>query len=109
MIPKVNLKNKIKEIDGRPWHPVEVAIVNDQVIRLALYKGEYHWHKHENEDEFFYVLRGQITIQIKDGRDLVLNEGEVAVVPKGIEHCPKSDVESYVLMFEPYELKSTGN
>ena len=106
MIPKVNLKDKIKEIGGRPWFPVDVARVNNQVVRLALYKGEYHWHKHDNEDEFFYVLQGRITIQMKDHPDLALCEGDMAVVPKGIEHCPKSGIESYVLMFEPYELKS---
>jgi len=95
MIPKIDLKEKIKEINGSPWHPVEVARVNDQVIRIALYKGEYHWHKHDNEDEFFYVLQGQITIQFKNKPHLTLNEGEIAVVPKAVEHCPKSDVESY--------------
>jgi len=109
MLPKISLKDKIKEINGRPWYPVEVARVNDQVIRIALYNGEYHWHKHDNEDELFYVLQGQITIQMKDYPDLILNEGEIAVVPEGVEHCPKSDVESYVLMFEPYELKSKGD
>jgi len=109
MVPKINLKDKIKEINGRPWFPVEVARLNNQVVRMALYKGEYHWHKHDNEDEFFYVLQGRITIQIKNNPDLALNEGEIAVVPKGAEHCPKSDVESYVLMFEPYELKSKGD
>ena len=109
MVPKINLKDKIKEINGRPWFPVEVARLNNQVVRMALYKGEYHWHKHDNEDEFFYVLQGRITIQIKNNPDLALNEGEIAVVPKGAEHCPKSDVESYVLMFEPYKLKSKGD
>ena len=54
-------------------------------------------------------MQGQITIQMKDYPDLILNEGEIAVVPEGVEHCPKSDVESYVLMFEPYELKSKGD
>jgi len=109
MVPKINLKDKIKEINGRPWFPVEVARLNNQVVRMALYKGEYRWHKHDNEDEFFYVLQGRITIQMKNNPDLALNEGEIAVVPKGAEHCPKSDIESYVLMFEPYELKSKGD
>lgn len=109
MVPKINLKDKVKEINGRPWFPVEIARVNNQVVRMALYKGKYHWHKHDNEDEFFYVLQGRITIQMKNNPDLALNEGEIAVVPKGVEHCPKSDVESYVLMFEPYELKSKGD
>ena len=97
------------EIGGMPWFPVDVAGVNNQVVRMALYKGEYHWHKHDNEDELFYVLQGRITIQMKNYPDLVLSEGDMAVVPKVIEHCPKSGAESYVLMFEPYELKSKGD
>ena len=108
MISKIQLQEKIKEINGRAWSPIDIAKVNDQVVRMALFKGEYHWHTH-NEDEFFYVLEGKITIQIKGQPDLVLQEGEIVVVPKGTEHCPKSDVESYVLMFEPQALKSTGD
>ncbi|HLD05190.1 MAG TPA: cupin domain-containing protein [Candidatus Nanoarchaeia archaeon] len=108
MISKIQLNEKIKEINGRAWLPIEVAKVNDQVVRMALFKGNYHWHTHQ-EDEFFYVLKGKISIRIKGQSDLVLQEGEIAVVPKGVEHCPKSDVESYVLMFEPQVLKSTGD
>ncbi len=109
MIPKINLKDKIREINGKPWFPVEIARVNDQVVRMALVKGEYHWHKHANEDELFYVLSGEMTIQIKEGKDITLKEGEIAVVPKGVEHCPKSSQDTYILMFEPYELKSRGD
>lgn len=108
MISKILLKEKIKEIGGRAWFPIEVAKLNDQVIRMALFKGNYHWHTH-GEDEFFYVLKGEITIQVKGQTDLVLQEGEITVVPKGVEHCPKSDIDSYVLMFEPQVLKSMGD
>ena len=108
MITKIQLDEKIKEIAGRAWLPIDVIKVNDQVVRIALFKGDYHWHTHE-EDEFFYVLKGAITIQIKDQPDVTLQEGEISVVPKGMEHCPKSDRESYVLMFEPQSLKSTGD
>ena len=108
MISKIQLKEKIKEIGGRAWFPIEVAKLNDQVVRMALFKGSYHWHTH-GEDEFFYVLKGAITIQVKEQPDVVLQEGEITVVPKGVEHCPKSDVESYVLMFEPQVLKSAGD
>ena len=65
MIPTVNLEDSIKEIDG-PWSPIEIARVNDQVVRMALLDGEFHWHKHTNEDELFYVYKGSITIQLKD-------------------------------------------
>jgi len=109
MIPITNLKEKIKEINSRPWYPVDVARVNDQVVRMALVNGEYHWHKHENEDELFYVLSGEMTIQIKDKEDIKLKEGEIVVIPKGVEHCPKSSQDTYILMFEPYSLKSEGD
>ncbi|MFX1253261.1 MAG: cupin domain-containing protein [Promethearchaeota archaeon] len=109
MIGKISLKDKIQEIGDRPWTPIEVAKVNDQVIRIALCDGEYHWHKHEKEDELFYVHKGSIIIQFKDRENVVLNEGELLVVPRGVEHCPKSLEKSYVLMFEPYTLKSPGD
>jgi len=69
--------------------------------------GVYNWHTHA-EDEFFYVVKGEISIQVKGQPDIVLCEGEMAVVPKGVEHCPKSETDSYVLMFEPNTLKSDG-
>lgn len=109
MIPIIKLKDKIEEIAGRPWHPIEVARINDQVVRMALVKGEYHWHKHANEDELFYVLRGEIVIQIKDHPNIELGQGEMTVIPKAVEHCPKSSQDTYILMFEPYVLKSRGD
>ena len=98
----------MKEIT-KPWTPIDVARFNDQVVRLALFRGEYHWHRHENEDELFFVFKGKITIQLRGQNDMVLNEGEMGLVPKGIEHCPKSDDDSYVLMIEPFSLSSAGN
>lgn len=110
MIPLTNINDKIKKIAGKPWYPIEVARVNDQVIRVALFKGEYHWHQHKDKDELFYVLKGEIMIQMKQPyKDVKLHEGDIAVVPKGVEHCTKSLIDSYVLMFEPYELKSEGD
>ncbi len=109
MISKSTITDKIAEINGKPWSPVDVAEVNDQIIRLALFDGEYHWHKHDNEDEFFLVHSGQIVIQIKDQPDITLQAGETAVIPKGVEHCPKSIEPSYVLMFEPRDTELKGN
>jgi len=65
VIPIISLKEKLSEIAERPWHPIELAKVNDQVVRMALCIGEYHWHKHTNEDELFYILKGELTIQMK--------------------------------------------
>ena len=108
-ISVASINGGISRIAGRPYTPIDLARINDQVVRMALIKGEYHWHHHENEDELFYVVSGKITIQMKPPHsDITLNEGEMAVIPKGIEHCPISDEESYVLMFEPASLQSTG-
>ena len=108
MIHTINLKEKIKEV-SKPWSPIEIYKVNDQVVRLALYDGEYPWHKHANEDELFFVYRGSIIIRVKGYPNITLREGEIAVMPKGVEHSPKSLEPSYVLMFEPQALKSQGN
>jgi len=108
MIRTINLKDKIKELT-KPWFPIEISRVNDQVARLALYDGEYPWHKHANEDELFYVYRGSIVIRVRGHPNITLQEGEIAVIPKGVEHSPRSLEPSYVLMFEPQALKSQGD
>ncbi len=108
MISLIVIEEKIKEIAGRSWFPVEVARVNDQAVRLALFEGEYHWHQHDNEDELFYVYSGKILIQLKDQADITLSAGEVTVVTKGMQHCPKALEPSYVLMFEPIAINSQG-
>jgi quercetin dioxygenase-like cupin family protein len=108
MIPTTSLEQHIGKI-SEPWSPVTLARVNDQVVRLALFKGEYHWHRHTDEDELFYVCRGNIVIQLRDQPDIELREGEMAVVPKGVEHCPKAEDSAHVLMFEPASLQSRGD
>ncbi len=109
MIPVIDLEQKIEEIGGKPYSPVEVARVNDKVVRMALVDGEFHWHKHAGEDELFYVYKGEIEIQYKDRDNVRLKKGQMHVVPKGIEHCPKSIEPSYVLLFEPYQVNTHGD
>ena len=109
MISIISLREKIKEINGKPWSPVEVARINDQVVRMALLEGKFHWHKHRNEDELFYVVKGKIVIQLKDQPNITLREGQMAVIPKSMEHCPTSQEPSYVLLFEPYVLQTQGD
>jgi len=106
-INSVDIEAKCDEID-EPWSPVDLATVNDQVVRMALFQGEYHWHRHE-EDELFYVYRGEVTIGTRGHPDVVLGPGEMAVVPRRVEHRPESAGPSYVLMFEPLLLKSKGD
>ena len=108
MITVVDVGEKAGEL-ADPWLPVELAFVNDQVIRIALFHGEYHWHRHIDEDELFYVVKGGITIRLRDQSDVILEEGQLCVVPKDVEHRPESEDPSVVLLFEPRVLKSRGN
>jgi len=94
---------------SEPWSPVDVAYVNDQVIRMAVFHGVYHWHRHVEEDELFYVVEGSITIKVRGGEDVRLNKGQLCVIPRNVEHCPQSDEPSVVLLFEPRDLKSRGD
>lgn len=91
----------MKQID-KPWSPLDVVKFDDSIVRLALFDGEYKWHSHDNMDELFCVHQGKINIQLKNQDDVELNKGELLVVPKNIEHCPKSVEPSYVLMIEKF-------
>jgi mannose-6-phosphate isomerase-like protein (cupin superfamily) len=71
-------------------------------------RGEFVWHQHEDTDDFFLVLHGRLTIQLRD-RDVELSEGELFVVPRGVEHCPKADDEAHVLLIEPRGTTNTGD
>jgi len=109
MISPVSLKNKMDEISGKHCSPIDVAQVNDQVVRMSYVDGEFHWHKHTNQDELFYILKGKLVIQIKDHPDIILSQGQMTVIPKGVEHCPKSIEPSFVLLFEPFALQTRGD
>jgi mannose-6-phosphate isomerase-like protein (cupin superfamily) len=108
MVPIIDVWEQIRTLN-KPWSPIEIAQVNDQVIRLALFDGEFPMHKHTNADELFFVLKGQITIRVKGQPDINLTEGKIAVIPRGLEHSPKSIEPSYVLMFEPMALNPRGD
>ena len=109
MIRIIDLKDKIKEIGGKHCSPVDVTRVNDQVVRMSLLDGEFHWHKHANEDELFFVIQGKIIIQLKNQSDITVCKNQMVVIPKGIEHRPKSVEPSYILLFEPFVLKTVGD
>ena len=108
MMEPINIDQLRFEIK-KPWTPIDVAKVNDQVIRLALFEGEYPFHKHSKEDELFFVVKGSFILQRKGYPDILMNEGDMFVVEKGIEHRPKSPMKSYVLMFEPLNIKRKGD
>ncbi len=107
-IPVIDIESKCGMID-EPWSPIEVARVNDQVVRMVLCRGEYHWHRHAEEDELFYVYKGTLVIEMKEHTDITLRAGELAVIPKNVEHRPVSHEPTYVMLFEPHALKSRGD
>ena len=107
MDDKVNLAEKIGLL-GELYSPGIVGYMNDYKLVVVKVKGEFVWHKHDDTDDFFLVLHGRLTIQLRD-RDIELNEGEMFVVPRGVEHCPKADEEAHVLLIEPRGTVNTGD
>jgi mannose-6-phosphate isomerase-like protein (cupin superfamily) len=91
------------------WSPRVVADVNNQSVKLAKLKGEFVWHDHQDEDELFFIIRGSLTIRYRDREDVVLNAGDMHVVPRGVEHNPLAEDECWVMLFEPAETKHTGD
>ena len=105
----INVKEKFNKIN-KQWHPHQIAIVDDMQVLLAKIQGEFIWHKHEDEDELFYVQKGTLEMHFRDKIEMVA-EGEIIVVPKGVEHCPvtKDGEEVHVLLFEKLTTAHTGN
>ena len=104
---KVNLREKLNKFNEL-WSPRIVGELNGQYVKLVKLRGEFLWHHHENEDEFFLVVKGTLTIRLRN-RDVGLNEGEFFVVPRGVEHMPVAETEAHVLLFEPEATCNTGN
>jgi mannose-6-phosphate isomerase-like protein (cupin superfamily) len=107
MDDKVNLAEKLARLDG-PFQPGIVGYLNDYKLAVVKAQGEFVWHKHDNTDDFFLVLSGHLTIQLRD-RDVELGPGELFVVPRGVEHCPRADEEAHVLLIEPAGTVNTGD
>ena len=103
----VNLKDKL-ETFSEHWSPRIVADFNGNDIMVVKVKGEFNWHSHPETDDFFLVIKGQITIKLRD-EDIHLNEGELFVVPKGVEHCPVATNEAEILLIEPRGTPNTGD
>jgi mannose-6-phosphate isomerase-like protein (cupin superfamily) len=99
MAGKINLAEKLALFD-EAWQPKTVARLNDYDVFVVKVKGEFVWHKHDETDDFFLVLEGRVTIQLRD-RDVELRAGELFVVPRGVEHCPHADEEAHLLLIEP--------
>lgn len=107
MIEKVNLSEKFALFRDY-WSPKVAGEVNDSRVKLVKVKGEFVWHLHEKEDEMFLVVKGRLTIRLRDG-DVELGEGEFVIIPRGVEHLPLAAEEAHVLLFEPNTVLNTGN
>ena len=92
-----------------PWFNQTLCRVNDSVIRLGVVEGEFHWHKHEREDEFFYVAEGRLLVDIDGGDTIDLRPGQACVVPAGMVHRTRAPVRSVILMAEAAEVRPTGD
>jgi len=103
----INLASKLAAFEGH-WQPRVVGQFNGHDIMVVKVKGEFVWHKHENTDDLFLVLKGRITIRLRDG-DVALGPGELFVVPKGVEHCPVAEEEAHLLLIEPLGTPNTGD
>src|ERR1700761_3242706 len=96
---KINLAEKLALLE-KPYEPGIVGFVNDYKLQVVKVKGPFVWHKHDETDDFFLVIRGHLTIHLRD-RDIELCPGEIFVVPRGVEHCPDAAEETQVLLIEP--------
>jgi mannose-6-phosphate isomerase-like protein (cupin superfamily) len=107
MQDKVNLAEKVALLE-KPYSPGIVAFMNGYKLAVVKVKGEFVWHRHDDTDDFFLVLQGHLTIKLRD-RDVELDEGELFVVPRGVEHCPVADEEAHILLIEPRGTPNTGD
>jgi mannose-6-phosphate isomerase-like protein (cupin superfamily) len=106
-IVPVNLADKLSLFDEL-WSQKKVAVLNDYEVKLAKLKGEFVWHAHEDTDELFLVISGRLTIQLRHA-DVLLEPGELFVVPRGVEHCPVAHEETAILLLEPAGTLNTGS
>ena len=101
-IPQMVAENKFQ------WFNQTLTQVNDSVVRLGIVEGEYHWHKHDNDDEFFFVLEGQLLIDL-DGKTIELNPNQGVTISKGIMHRPRAPKKTVMLMVETSTIQPTGD
>ena len=104
---KVNLADKLSRFSAH-WQPKVVGELNGQQVKLVKFVGPFVWHHHDHEDELFLVVKGRFRMELRD-RDLWIEEGELVVIPRGVEHRPVADEEVQVLLFEPASTLNTGN
>lgn len=104
---KINIAEKLSLFSDY-WNPRIVGELNGQQVKLAKFKGEFVWHKHDHEDELFYVLEGSFKMEFRD-KTVNVNKNEFLIVPKGVEHRPVAESEVSIMLFEPASTLNTGN
>ncbi len=104
---KININEKLNTF-SEYWSPKIVGGINESYVKLVKLKGEFVWHMHENEDEMFMVIKGRMVIKLRT-EDIILSEGELFIIPRGIEHMPVAEDEVHVMLLEPKTTLNTGN
>jgi len=107
LIQKTNLAKAFGTFSEH-WSPRIAGRVNDMHVKLAKLEGDFIWHHHETEDELFLVIKGSLLMKLRDG-EVRVNEGEFVTIPRGVEHCPCAETETWVMLFEPITTLNTGN
>lgn len=107
MTDKVNLTEKLTLFSDH-WHPRIVGELNGQYVKLAKIQGEFVWHDHAHEDELFFIIKGRLLMKFRD-KEVWIEEGEMLVVPAGVEHCPVAPEECHIMLFEPKSTQHTGD
>jgi mannose-6-phosphate isomerase-like protein (cupin superfamily) len=103
----INLHEKFA-LFNEHWSPKIIEELNGQEVKIAKVKGAFVWHNHRDEDELFYIIKGQLKIEFRD-RTVELNPGEMIIVPKGVDHRPIAEEEVWIMLFEPASTKHTGD
>ena len=106
-IKVINIQKKLS-LFTQYWSPKIIGEMNDNKVQVAKVKGKFVWHHHDNEDELFLVIKGQLTIHFRD-RDLLVSEGEFVIIPHPIEHMTEAKEETHILLIEPKHTLNTGN
>jgi mannose-6-phosphate isomerase-like protein (cupin superfamily) len=106
-LQKMDISEMVRNCSDK-WFNQTLTRVNESVVRLGIVEGEYHWHKHDHDDEFFFVLEGQFLIDLED-RTIELNPNQGVTITKGILHRPRAPRKTVVLMVETSEIQPTGN
>lgn len=106
-LERIDVNQMVREYTDK-WFNQTLTEVNDSVVRLGIVEGEYHWHKHDNDDEFFYVVEGQLLIDLED-QTIELNPGQGVTITKGVMHRPRAPRKTVMLMVETKAIVPTGD